>query len=226
MRIMNRSKQEQPDDSSVPVEIQAVCRPLFVHLQSEVALGSAFVLGVTSAARGEGRSTVALALATAGATMLGKHSRLLLVDADLQNPMLHRLCGLDDGPGLHEAMMQEVPLSKAAAEITPGLWILRAGKWTVNSTRSLKQLEELEFFPRLGEMFDAVIVDLPPVLTPDLGVLPPRLVPRLVMVARVGSTRRDQFQTCMAGFPQENISAVILNEYREHSPRWLKRIQH
>jgi len=225
MPIFKRANQQEPDESMAPVAVQAVCRPLFVHLQSELPLGSAFVLGVTSSARGDGRSTVALGLAAAGANMLGTHSRLLLVDADLQNPILHRRCGLGDGPGLHEAMMQEVPLSKAAVEIVPGLWMLRAGKWSANSTRSLKQLEELEFFQRLGEMFDAVIVDLPPVLTPDLGVLPSRLVPRLVMVARVGTTRRDQLQTCMAGFSPDSISAVILNEYREYTPRWLRRSQ-
>lgn len=226
MALMNRMRPSEADGQIVPIEIQSKCRPLFAQLQSEVPLGSAFVLGVTSSARGDGRSTLSLGLAVAGANILGTHSRLLIVDADVQNPVLHRRCGLSDGPGLHEAMTQEISLSKATVEIMPGLWMLRAGKWSSNSTRSLKQLEELEFFTRLGEMFDAVIVDLPPVLTPDLGLLPPRLVPRLVMVARVGVTRRELLRNSLAAFPPDSIASVILNEYRERTPRWLKRVQH
>lgn len=215
-----------PNGPLVPVEIQDVCRPIFVQLQSEMALNSAFVLGVTSSARADGRSTIALGLAAAGANMLGTQARVLLVDADLQNPVLHRHCGLGDGPGLHEAMTQQVSLSKATVEVMPGLWVLRGGEWTANGTRSLKQLEELQFFEKLGKMFDAVIVDLPPVQTPALGVLPPNLVSRLVMVTRAAVTRRDQLQAAMAAFPSGNVSAVILNEYRDRAPRWARRFLH
>jgi Mrp family chromosome partitioning ATPase len=194
-----------------------------VQLQSELPSGSSLVVGVTSPARGDGRSTVALAMAAAGSYQISAHGRLLLVDADVENPTLHKRCGLGDGPGLYEVMTGHVPMTKAIVEIMPSVWLLPAGGRPINATRHLKKLEEFEFFSKLGSHFDAVIVDLPPVQTPGLGHLPPRMVPQLVMLARAGVTSRDDLQNAISVFPPDNLSAVLMNEYRERIPRWLRK---
>jgi MinD-like ATPase involved in chromosome partitioning or flagellar assembly len=123
-------------------------------------------------------------------------------------------------------MTQNVPMTQAIVEMTPGVWVLPGGSKPTNATRHLKKLEELALFEQLGKHFDAVIIDLPPVLTPELGILPPRLVPKLIVVARAGVTKRDQLQDTLAAFPAGSVSAVLLNEYRERTPGWLKRFIH
>ena len=226
---MKLAKTEDTINSENPLfmpELQAVCRPIFVQMQSAMSLGSAFSLGVTSSARGDGRSTLALGLAVAAASQIGTQGRVLVVDADIENPTLHVRCGLPLAPGLSEVMTQQVPMTQAIVEIAPGIWALPGGSKPTNATRHLKKLEELELFEQLGKHFDAVIVDLPPVQTPELGMLPPRLVPRLVLVARAGVTKRDQLQSTLAVFPANSISAILLNEYRERTPRWMKRFIH
>jgi tyrosine-protein kinase Etk/Wzc len=207
-------------------EFQAVCRPIFVQLQSGMSLGTALALGVTSSARGDGRSTLALGLAVAAASQIGTQGRVLLVDADIENPTLHTRCGLPLTPGLSEVMTQQVALTQAIVEIAPGIWALPGGSKPTNATHHLKKLEELGLFEQLGKHFDAVIVDLPPVQTPELGMLPPRLVPKLVVVARAGVTKRDQLQSTLAAFPASSVTAILLNEYRERTPGWLKRFLH
>jgi Mrp family chromosome partitioning ATPase len=141
----------------------------------------------------------------------------------VENPTLHKRAGLSDGPGLYEVMTGHVPMTKAIVEVLPSVWLLPAGGKPINATRHLKKLEEFEFFSKLGEHFDAVIVDLPPVQTPGLGLLPPRMVPQLVMLARAGATQRDELQSAMSVFPAGNLSAVLLNEYHERIPRWLRK---
>ena len=214
------------DNSLLMPELEATCRPVFVQLQSELPSGNALVLGITSPARGDGRSTITLGLAAAGAYQISTQGRLLMVDADVENPSLHLRCGLGEGPGLYEVMTGQVPMTKAIMEVMPGVWLLPAGGRPVNAARHLKKLEEFNLFDKLGKHFDAVVVDLPPVQTPGLGMLPPNLVPQLLVVARAGHTKRADLQYAMSAFPPERLCAVILNEYRERIPRWARRFLH
>jgi len=204
-------------------ELEASCRPIFVQLQSELPLGNSLVLGVTSPDRGDGRTTVSLGLAAAGSYQISSQGRILLIDADVENPSLHTRCGLQDGPGLYEVMTGQVPMTKAIVEIMPSVWLLPAGNRPINGTRHLKKLEEFHLFEKLGTHFDAVIVDLPPVQTPGLGVLPARIAPQILMVARAGATKRDDLQNAVSTFPEEMLAAVLVNEYRERIPRWMRR---
>lgn len=212
------------DNSLLLPDLEATCRPIFVQLQSELPLGSSLVLGVTSPSRGDGRTTISLGLAAAGAYQISTQGRIILVDGDVEHPTLHQRCGLDDGPGLYEVMTGQIPMTQAIVEVMPNVWLLPAGSRPINATRHLKKLEEFNLFDKLGKHFDAVIVDLPPVQTPGLGVLPSHLVPQLLMVARAGVTRRDELQSSMANFPQGRVAAVLLNEYRERVPKFLRRI--
>ncbi len=226
MNLVKARNQSKAGDPVFTPEYQAICRPIFVQMQSEMSLGSAFALGVTSSSRGDGRSTLALGLAVAASSQIGINGRVLVVDADIANPTLHIRCGRALAPGLSEVMTQRVPMTQAIVEVIPGVWVLPGGSSPTNATRHLKKLEELALFEQLGKHFDVVIVDLPPVLSPELGMLPSRLVPKLVVVARAGVTKRDQLQSTLAVFPTGSVSAVLLNEYRERTPGWMKRFLH
>lgn len=226
MTKINAKDQAVMDNPLFMPELQTVCRPIFVQMQSELSLRTAFSMGVTSVSRGDGRSTIALGLAAAAASQIGTQGKVLVIDADIENPSLHVRCGLPQAPGLYEVMTQQVLMTHATVEVSPGVWVLPVGSRPTNATRHLKKLEELGLFEKLGAHFDVVIVDLPPVQTPELGLLPPRLVPRLVMVARAGVTKRDQLQSTLGAFPTGSVAAVVLNEYRERTPGWMRRFVH
>lgn len=218
------SQEQVMADELVPAEIEAACRAVYVQIQSELPLGHALVLGLTSGTRAVGRTTMALGLAQAAARQLGPGGRVLLVDADLEHPTLHEHCGVERSPGLSEVLAGELPVADAVVAVQPSIMFLPAGVSASNLPRLYKELEEAQFLARLGLYFDTVIVDLPPVQTVSIGTLPPRLVPRLCVVARAGATRRDDLQHTVAAFPAEHIAAVLLNEQRQRIPRWLDRL--
>lgn len=199
------------------------CRPVFAQLQSAVPMNRALVLGVTSPSRGDGRTTLALGLAVAGAVQMGGEGRLLVVDCDLENPTLHTRCGVQPGPGLPQLLRDQVKVAEVITPIWSGIWLLQASQVLPNPIRQLKELEESQLFALLGNYFDAVILDLPPVHTPGLGSLPPRLAPQLCMVARGGATRRGDVRQALAAFPPDHMAAVVINEQRQVVPRLLTR---
>jgi succinoglycan biosynthesis transport protein ExoP len=77
----------------------------------ELGAGS---LMVTSAVRGEGRSTTAANLAVVLARS-GRH--VILVDMDVRRPCQHRLFALGDRPGLSELALEEIDVDDALCRI-------------------------------------------------------------------------------------------------------------
>ncbi len=222
MALLRSRKSQETENPLLMPPVQLACKPIFVQLQSETPLGNPMVIGVTSPSRGDGRSTLTLGLASAAAAVTGKQGRVLVVDADIANPTLHLRCGVGRAPGLYEVVTGQVPVNEVIVGVKQGVWLLPAGSRPVNLIKFLKKLQELDILTGFGSQCDAVFVDLPPAYTPELGVLPPRLVPRLVMVTRAGTTRLDQLRSAVDTFPPECICAVVLNEYRERIPRMLR----
>lgn len=152
------------------------------------------VLTVTSAVPNEGKSVSSVNLAC----VLAEESdrKVVLVDADMRKPDVHRLLGIDNQRGLSDYLsggtMLEMVLQRSRL---PNLWVLPAGCVPGNPTDLLggKRMEDL--LARLRRDYDMVIIDTPPVIaTADAGVLGPR-VDGTILVVRMHSTPRDVSRT-------------------------------
>lgn len=117
---------------------------------------------VTSAEAGEGKSSTSLAIA-AGLARLGK--RVVLVDADLRRPTLQRMLSAPRPGGLNGVLTREVPLDWAVQPAGPvGFAILPAGDLPPSPSRLLGSAALSDVLTQLGERFEVVVLDGPPVL--------------------------------------------------------------
>jgi len=117
---------------------------------------------VTSTGPGEGKSVVsanlAMSLALAG-------QRVLLMDADMRRPKTHELFGVPLEPGLSNVMVGDAKASETVKRtLTPNLWLMAAGKNPPNPAELLGSRRFRDFMATLGEHFDWVIIDSPPVM--------------------------------------------------------------
>jgi capsular exopolysaccharide synthesis family protein len=118
---------------------------------------------ITSSGPGEGKSTTALALARNFAQM-GK--RVLLIEADLRNPSLHRVLGLKgQGVGLSNLLAGGCTLAEATREVEePGLKVVLAGPLPPNPAELLSGSKLISALTVAAERYDQIIIDGPPVL--------------------------------------------------------------
>jgi len=116
---------------------------------------------VTSSGPGEGKTTAALALARA----LERDGRVLLVDADLRKPALHHYLECDNARGL-ACLLGGTAGIDAAVQATahPGLHFLAAGPTAPNPGQLLGGAGLAGLLAELGQRYDLVILDGPPVL--------------------------------------------------------------
>jgi succinoglycan biosynthesis transport protein ExoP len=117
---------------------------------------------ITSPSPGEGKSTSALALAR-NLAQLGK--RVLLVDADLRNPSLHKLLGLNAELGLSNLLSGASTLGTVVQHTTEErLDVILAGPLPPNPAELLSGSKFISMLTVAAERYDQIIIDGPPVL--------------------------------------------------------------
>jgi capsular exopolysaccharide synthesis family protein len=120
------------------------------------------VVMVTSALKGEGKTSVSSHLA---ASLARGGCKTLLVDCDLRNPSLHTVLDLPLGAGLCDVLRGEVAVHDAIQPTgASGLDFLAAGELDSGSLRALSQNQLHSLFEDLKRDYDFVIVDSAPVL--------------------------------------------------------------
>lgn len=145
---------------------------------------------VTSSVPNEGKSVTSLNLAAMFAEEVDK--RVVVVDADMRKPTLHKLLGIDNQRGLADYLGGGTMLEMVVQRTyLPNLWILPSGRIPPNPSELLggKRMDDL--LARLRRDYDYVLIDTPPVVsTTDAGVLSPR-VDGTVLVVRMERTPRE-----------------------------------
>ena len=133
----------------------------------DVPVGS---IVITSAQSREGKSTVAANLAV---TMAQAGKRVLLVDADLRRPSLHRLFGLSNRHGLTDLLLNERRAVEDLALDThvPGLQVLPSGPQPPNPSEALGSRRMRQVLEEMRQIADVVILDSPPLLAVADGLV-------------------------------------------------------
>ncbi|WP_256646937.1 GumC family protein [Thermomonas paludicola] len=137
-------------------------RSVRTALQFATDHGVPKTLLITSSGPGEGKSTTALALAR-NLTQLGK--RVLLVDADLRNPSLHKTLGLKAETGLSNLLAGACAFNSAVQVVDEGrLDVILAGPLPPNPAELLSGSKLVSLLTVGVERYDHVVIDGPPVL--------------------------------------------------------------
>ncbi len=142
---------------------------------------------VTSAAPGEGKTSTAVNLAIS----LARNSvSVLLVDADLRRPDLHRIFGVPNSPGLAECLM-DGQVDKIHETSVDNLWLLSAGKSEVNPAEMFSSAALERTLEAFSGTFQYVIIDTSPILgLADPVILGSKVDAVLTVVAAAQITKR------------------------------------
>jgi len=173
---------------------------------------------ISSPSPADGKSTVALHLAEAAAAM---ERRVLLVDADLRRPQVHRMLGLPNIQGLSNVIATGLKLKEAIQRIpsSNNLYVLPAGQPPPDPTRLLYSKRMQLLMEQLQSVFDLVIYDAPPSLGfADSRILAPH-TNGVILVVRLGKTNRDQLKQTLDELKTSrvNILGTVVNSLRSHT---------
>ncbi len=117
-------------------------------------------LAIVSAERGDGRSFIAANLAVSF-SQLGQ--KTLLIDADMRNPVQHKLFGLENRNGLSSALAGRIGLESVTQHVPGllGLSVLPAGAMPPNPLELLARPLFLQLRTELARQYDVILLDTP-----------------------------------------------------------------
>ena len=199
------------EEESPASEQYKILREQIKRLRSEAGIRT---IAITSPVKRDGKTTVAVNLAAAIA--LDYEEKVILIDADLRAPSVHRFFNGDDTPGLTDYLgSNSLGSVKGLVRDThlSGLRVIPAGKPSRFASELLAKDKMRKLIEELHSEFPThiFIVDSPPVLaTPDPMVLS-RHVDGVIMVIRAGKTPKDYLAKALSSINSNKILGVVLN---------------
>ncbi len=188
-------------------------RKLRTYLLRRQGIESPRTILVTSATSREGKSFLAANLAISIAHDF--HTHALLVDCDLRNPTLAQWFGLEGGKGLSDYLTGDGHLSEFIVKTgVERLSILPGGRPQENPTELIgsKKMETLiqELKSRYPDRY--ILLDSTPLLPTSESEVLAKMVDKILLVVRAGTTPREMVKQAMASLEKKNILGLVLNE--------------
>lgn len=180
-------------------------------------------LVITSAKPMEGKTTVAVNLAI---FLAREGKKVLLIDGDLRQPRLHSMFHLENDAGLAEMMKDHVSpadvthrveLPSQSSESSGSLHVMPCGPSPSNLSRLFKAEAFKNSMESLKETFDMVIIDSPPILAVDDGLLLSQLADGVILVLNTGVVKEGEVKKAKGRLEKSSgkILGVILNRFNE-----------
>ena len=166
---------------------------------------------ITSGQPGEGKTTTAVNTAISLA-QLG--SSVLIIDCDLRKPSVHKVLGVDHVVGLSTYLSRRGKLEDVIQALpVENLSVLTAGRIPPNPAEMISSPRMREMLQILGERFDHIVIDSPPLLKVTDPVILSTMVDGVILVVHGGKSTREvvkrtRHELSMAG---AKIFGVVLN---------------
>ncbi len=188
-------------------------RLLRTHILHGTKGESRNTLMVTGPLPNEGKTLTSINLAMAMAHEISQ--TVLLVDADLRNPSVHRYLDLPAGPGLADYLTSGYPIAESLVhpDGLANLVVLPAGRSTTRSVELLSSPLMVDLVRELKHFYPDryVLFDLPPLLYADPLAFAP-LVDGIILVVEAGSTPREEITRALETLKEFPMLGCVLNK--------------
>jgi len=170
------------------------------------------VFVVTSSGQQEGKTLTAVNLAV---TMALNDKRVLLIDADMRKPRIHKIFGVDNKFGLSNLIGGSPEVGMALKQTAvPSLMVIPSGPIPPNPSEMLGSARLGKLIGLLREKFDVVIFDCTPLIAVTDATVLATQVDGVILVIKSGATRRKILKRGVKQLEdvQAKIIGAVLNQ--------------
>lgn len=165
----------------------------------------------TSGQPGEGKTTTAINTAIS-LSQLG--ASVLLIDADLRRPTVHRVFKMGQSQGLSTYLSRQVDIDPLVHKLwVPNLSVLPCGPIPPNPAELISSERMRLLLRELGQKYDHILIDSPPLINVTDPVILSTMVDGVILVVQAGRSTRDIVRRARQelGSVGAKIFGVVLN---------------
>lgn len=199
------------DDAMVVVEAY---KKLRANLLFALASTNKKIIMFSSPEPNTGKSTTCSNLAV---MMAQTGNKVLLIDADLRRPTLHRIFHVNKNEGLTRYLINLCDWQECVKrEVSPNVDLIASGPIPPNPSELLGSARMFNLLDRVAEQYDYVFVDTPPVNVVTDGLVLAARAAGVVLLSRYGSTTYDELKEAIDSVKkvEGNLLGVIINDYQ------------
>lgn len=166
---------------------------------------------ISSSVPSEGKSTTAVNVAVAFSQLSKK---VLLIDADLRRPSIHKKLKLINTRGLYSVLSGIASFDDCVQNVNGNFDVLTSGPLPSNPIELIESEALAVLLENLKERYEYIIFDSTPInIVSDAISLAPK-TDGLVLVVKEGSTRKDEVSRALAACKFANIRIIgaIIND--------------
>ncbi len=211
---------------STPFQAKEAYKALRTNVMFSMPGGDCKVVGVTSSVPSEGKSTTAINLSISLA-QIGK--RVLLIDADMRIPSVAGRMKIKGAPGLSDFLVGEAKVEEAVRTVDEyGIHVLPAGSIPPDPTGLLEAKQVEHLFSALRNIYDFVVVDLPPVNSVPDAIILAKYIDGYLLAVREKITKHKEVSEALKHLhlANANIVGFVCNGGPRSSERYNKRYYH
>ena len=165
------------------------------------------IIGLTSANRGEGKSTTAINLSY---VLAESGKRVLLIDGDMRVPSIAKKMELEAAPGLSNLLMEQesLDLSIFRSSVLNNWYVVPSGELPPNPSELLGSRRMENLLRALAEKFDYIVVDLPPVNLVSDALAISKFITGMIVVVKEDHTEKRELEQCYRQLSLTNVKVL------------------
>ena len=206
----DRSKMLLSDRSSFSV--QEAYKTLRTNISFSLPGSASKCIGVTSANRGDGKSSVAVNLAISFAQI---NKKVIIVDCDMRLPTVASKIGIESKPGLSNFLVGSNKIEDLLIRRVEdkGVDVLPAGNIPPDPTTLLESEQMAELMEVLKKHYDYIIVDLPPLMPVSDAAILSKYIDGFLIVVRHEKSEYAKIQETLhqLEFAEAKIIGFVYN---------------
>jgi Mrp family chromosome partitioning ATPase len=181
-----------------------------------------FAIGVTSPDYGDGKTTIAIALASSLSEDFGRE--VTLADADFHTQSIGQQYGLDKLDGIAEVLTGATRLETVRHRRNHAMSIITAGHLPTDPARMARSEELTQLVEKLKATSRYVVFDLPAMLHSMSAPVLAQRCDGVIVVARVGHTTRADLDRTLHLLGNAPVLGIVMNRHTSSIPGWAQRM--
>ncbi len=172
------------------------------------------IIGVTSAMRGEGKSTTAVNLSY---VMAESGKKVLLIDGDMRIPSVAKKMDIDNSFGLTDLLRGagSIQMNNFKSNDLSNWYIIPSGALPPNPSELLGSARMKNILKSFSESFDCIIIDLPPVNLVSDALAISKFISGMIVVIREDYTEKKEIETCFRQLKLSDVNVLgcVINQH-------------